>query len=177
MYQVTRVSGRPVPATAPRPARAAGLRVALATVPLVLAVACAVPQPVHEGPTPFSAVPVQSAAGGRDTRMVQASDRSNAPSVERLFTGRFAGVTVASGLTGGLRIRIRGGANSFVAGQEPLYVIDGTPLPAGTGEISFLAADDIEKIEVLKNPADVGLYGVRGTNGVIRITTTRPVSQ
>ena len=53
-------------------------------------------------------------------------------------------------------------------------MVDGTPLPAGTGEISFLTADDIEKIEVLKNPADVGLYGVRGTNGVIKITTTRP---
>jgi TonB-dependent SusC/RagA subfamily outer membrane receptor len=94
--------------------------------------------------------------------------------LERLFTGRFAGVTVTEGTGGGLKIRIRGGANSFMAGEEPLFVIDGTAVPAGTGGIVYLNPYDIERIEVLKNPADVGIYGVRGGNGVIRITTLRP---
>jgi TonB-dependent SusC/RagA subfamily outer membrane receptor len=94
--------------------------------------------------------------------------------VERLFTGRFPGVSVTQASNGGLQIRIRGGANSFMAGEEPLYLVDGSPLPQGTGGIVFLNPYDIETIEVLKNPADTGLYGVRGANGVIRITTLRP---
>ena len=94
--------------------------------------------------------------------------------IERLLTGRFPGVDVAVARGGGLRVRIRGGANSFLAGEEPLYVVDGTPLPAGTGGIVHLNPYDIEQIEVLKNPADIGIYGVRGGNGVIRITTLRP---
>jgi TonB-dependent SusC/RagA subfamily outer membrane receptor len=94
-------------------------------------------------------------------------------SIDRLLAGRFPGVTVARA-NGGLQIRIRGGANSFLAGEEPLYVLDGTPLAAGTGGIVHLNPYDIEKIEVLKNPADIGVYGIRGANGVIRITTIRP---
>lgn len=94
--------------------------------------------------------------------------------LERLFAGRFPGVTVAPGSNGGLQIRIRGGSNSFVASEEPLFVVDGTPLSAGTGGIVFLNPYDIEKIEVLKNPADIGVYGFRGANGVIRITTLQP---
>ncbi len=75
---------------------------------------------------------------------------------------------------GGLDIRIRGGSSSFVSSDEPLYVVDGTPLPSGTGGIVYLNPYDIQKIEVLKNPADIAVYGLRGANGVIRITTTRP---
>ena len=94
--------------------------------------------------------------------------------IESLFAGRFPGVTVTSANGGGLRIRIRGGGNSFFLGDEPLYVVDDTPLPAGAGGIVFLNPYDIEKIEVLKNPSDTGVYGMRGSNGVIRITTKRP---
>ena len=94
--------------------------------------------------------------------------------IENLFAGRFPGVTVARADGGGLAIRIRGGNNSFYGSSEPLYIVDGTPLAAGTGGIVFLNPLDIEQIEVLKNPADIALYGVRGGNGVIRITTIRP---
>jgi len=94
--------------------------------------------------------------------------------IENLFAGRFPGVSVARADNGGLHIRIRGGNNSFYGGSEPLYVVDDTPLPDGTGGIVFLNPYDIAKIEVLKNPADTGLYGVRGANGVIKITTKRP---
>lgn len=101
-------------------------------------------------------------------------DIGGGKSIERLFSGRFPGVSVTPGSNGGLQIRIRGGSNSFMAGEEPLFVVDGTPLPSGTGGVVFLNPYDIEKIEVLKNPADIGLYGLRGANGVVRITTIRP---
>jgi TonB-dependent SusC/RagA subfamily outer membrane receptor len=97
-----------------------------------------------------------------------------ARSLETLFAGRFAGVNVSRSGAGGLRIRIRGGANSFYGSNEPLYVVDGTPLPAGTGGLVFLNPYDIEAIAVLKNPADVAIYGMRGANGVVTITTRRP---
>ena len=94
--------------------------------------------------------------------------------LENLFAARFPGVSVTRADGGGLQIRIRGGSGTFYGSDEPLYVVDDTPLPAGTGGIVFLNPHDIEKIEVLKNPVDTGLYGVRGANGVIKITTRRP---
>jgi TonB-dependent starch-binding outer membrane protein SusC len=94
--------------------------------------------------------------------------------IANLFEGRFPGVTVTTAEGGGLHIRIRGGNTSFSGGDEPLYVVDDVPLSPGSGGIVFLNPNDIQKIEVLKNPADVGIYGVRGGNGVIKITTRRP---
>jgi TonB-dependent SusC/RagA subfamily outer membrane receptor len=94
--------------------------------------------------------------------------------MEDLFAGRFPGVAVTRTTSGGLQIRIRGGSNTFYGSDEPLYVVDDTPLPAGSGGIVFLSPHDIQKIEVLKNPADVALYGIRGGNGVVKITTKRP---
>jgi TonB-dependent SusC/RagA subfamily outer membrane receptor len=95
-------------------------------------------------------------------------------SIEDLFEGKFPGVTVIRADNGGLLIRIRGGSNTFYGSNEPLYVVDDMPLAPGSRGIVFLAPQDIAKIEVLKNPADIGLYGVRGGNGVIKITTRRP---
>ena len=95
-------------------------------------------------------------------------------SLEDLFAGKFPGVTVLRAEGGGLQILIRGGTNTFYGSNEPLYIVDDTPLGPGSRGIVFLAPQDIEKIEVLKNPADVAIYGVRGGNGVIKITTRRP---
>ena len=95
-------------------------------------------------------------------------------SLEDLFVGKFPGVTVSRADNGGLHIRIRGGSNTFMGSDEPLFVVDGSPLPAGTGGIVHIAPSDIDRIEVLKNPADIAMYGVRGGNGVITITTKRP---
>ena len=88
-----------------------------------------------------------------------------------MLTGRFPGVTVERTNEGALRVRIRGGNNSFYNGEEPLFIVDEVPVPQGTGGILFLDPYDIEKIEVLKNPADVALYGMRGSNGVVKVTT------
>lgn len=119
--------------------------------------------------------------GAKDTGLAprgRAADSSSiangdGKSIENLLAGRFPGVSVALASGGGLQIRIRGGSNSFYGSEEPLYVVDDTPLPPGSGGIVFVNPYDIQKIEVLKNPADVAVYGIRGGNGVIRITTKR----
>ena len=126
-------------------------------------VACASGNARRASPAPESTAGDTASVGRLDGR-----------TLETLFAGRFPGVTVARTGTGGLQIRIRGGSNSFLGSNEPLYIVDGTPLPVGTGDIGFLNPYDIERIEVLKNAADISLYGVRGANGVIRITTKRP---
>lgn len=104
--------------------------------------------------------PIPSAAG----------DRSGG-STDALFEGRFPGVMVTTSPSGGIRILMRGGGATFYGSNEPLYVVDGTPLPPGTGGIVMVSPYDVQKIEVLKNPADLALYGVRAANGVIRVTT------
>lgn len=70
---------------------------------------------------------------------------------------------------GGIVVRI-GGPTSFVSGQDPLFVIDGVPMQVSRGTLSWLSAHDVESIKALKG-ADAAIYGVRGSNGVIVITT------
>lgn len=85
--------------------------------------------------------------------------------------GRVAGVAVTnnSGAPGGgVKIRIRG-ANSVNASNEPLYVVDGIALSSiGLSDINV---NDIESMEVLKDASATAVYGSRGANGVIIITT------
>ena len=142
----------------PRRALAALMLASLAT-PL----ACASRGATAGSPTP-----------SRDVSDTSSSGDGGGKTIENLFAGRFPGVSVTQAAGGGLQIRIRGGSNSFYSSNEPLYIVDDTPLPQNTGGIVFLNPYDIEKIEVLKNPTDIGLYGVRGANGVIKITTIRP---
>jgi TonB-dependent SusC/RagA subfamily outer membrane receptor len=94
--------------------------------------------------------------------------------VENMLATKFPGVTVIRADDGGLHIRIRGGSNSFYGSSEPLYIVDEAPLDVGPKGILYLNPYDIERIEVLKNPEDVGVYGVRGANGVIKITMKKP---
>jgi len=84
------------------------------------------------------------------------------------------GVLVSTGPNGSLIVRIRG-SGSFYGSEEPLYVIDGVPLPVGSGgRLAGINPEDIESIKVLKDPPETALYGVRGANGVVLITTRRP---
>jgi len=111
-------------------------------------------------------------------------------SVDQMLLGKSAGVNVvqSSGEPGGgFSINIRG-ASSVNAGNSPLYVIDGVPIdngrPVTTGSIvgfsdnrsprnalSSINASDIESIEILKDASATAIYGSRGANGVILITT------
>jgi TonB-linked SusC/RagA family outer membrane protein len=86
--------------------------------------------------------------------------------------GRAAGVDVSqSGSKPGSapRILIRG-RRSFNAGNDPLYVVDGIPLSAGYEDIN---PNDIQSMEVLKDATATAIYGARGANGVILVTTKR----
>jgi len=86
--------------------------------------------------------------------------------------GRLAGVDIvrANGSPGSpVQIRIRGN-RSINASNEPLYVIDGIPTSANVNDFN---PNDIESMEVLKDASSVAIYGSRGANGVVLITTKR----
>lgn len=103
-------------------------------------------------------------------------------SLDQSLQGRAAGVQITqnSGAPGGsTTIRIRGG-NSIQGDNEPLYVIDGIPFKneaAGSGAsfnvLSTLNPADIESMTVLKDASSTAIYGSRGANGVVIITTKR----
>ena len=112
------------------------------------------------------------------------------PSFESALQGKAAGVqvTTGSGLAGSpALIRIRGIA-SVSAGGDPLYVIDGIPITQdyflrgngggmNTNPLASINPNDIESVDILKDAAATGIYGSRGANGVILITTKRGKSK
>lgn len=94
------------------------------------------------------------------------------PDVTMALAGRLAGVQVSAseGAPGSeMSIKVRGGG-SITQSNEPLYVIDGVPQTEG---INFLDPTDIESIDVLKDAASTAIYGSRGANGVILVTTKK----
>ena len=109
---------------------------------------------------------------------------TNAASLDGLLNGKSAGVQVTptSGQPGGgMSIRVRGGS-SVQGGNEPLYVIDGFPVynssaTAGvlsgsvTNPLASINPGDIESINILKDASATAIYGSRGANGVVIITT------
>lgn len=93
--------------------------------------------------------------------------------VEEALEGRFAGVHIIRHAGGGISIRIRGTA-SIMGDWEPLYVVDGMAVQAEPGRgLNWLNPRDIQRIEILKDAASTSMYGVRGANGVVIITTRR----
>ena len=89
----------------------------------------------------------------------------------QLLQGKVAGLSVGTtsgNPTGGSQILLRGNTTLFGANSDPLVIIDGVP-----GTLTTVAPEDIEAIDVLKDGSAAAIYGVRGTNGVIIITTKR----
>ena len=89
--------------------------------------------------------------------------------LDQALQGRAAGVTVTSGSGQpgeAATIRIRG-IGSAIGGNDPLYVVDGVI----TGDIKWLSPSDIQSMEILKDASATAIYGSRGANGVILITT------
>ena len=73
---------------------------------------------------------------------------------------------------GGLTVRVRG-TTSFNGSNEPLYVVDGVPVD----NVDFLSPGDIENMQILKDASSAAIYGSRGANGVVIITTKHGRSQ
>lgn len=113
----------------------------------------------------------------------------SSPDFSQMLMGRAAGLTVTQGTAqpgGSLNILIRGAASTG-AGNQPLYVIDGFPVvgdgvspgsgnqwsAGGRSPLNDINPNDIESIEILKDAAATAIYGARGANGVILITTKR----
>ena len=116
-------------------------------------------------------------------------EKTTTPTFEGALNGTVAGlnVTASSGQPGAAsQIRIRGG-NSVNASNEPLYVVDGFiyykdasaaktglgALESSLNPLSTINPSDIESIEVLKDVSATAIYGSRGANGVIIITTKK----
>ncbi len=90
-------------------------------------------------------------------------------SAAQAIQGKAAGVAVQqpNGAPGaGLTVRVRG-TTSFNGSNEPLYVVDGVPVD----NVSFLSPSDIESMQILKDASSAAIYGSRGANGVVIITT------
>ena len=105
---------------------------------------------------------------------ISAKEISELPisSTQEALQGRVAGIDVINssnkpGSEPSVTIR---GRRSFNAGNDPLYVVDGIPLGGGIGDIN---PQDIQSIEVLKDASATAIYGSRGANGVIIVTTKR----
>jgi iron complex outermembrane receptor protein len=134
----------------------------------------------------------KDATGGITSLTAKDFNQGVIASPEQLLQGRAAGVqmTPNSGEPGaGINIRIRG-TTSIRANNNPLYVVDGIPLDgsnttdgadgsAGFGGVAaknplnFLNPNDIESISVLKDASAAAIYGARGANGVVLITTKK----
>lgn len=102
----------------------------------------------------------------------QSVQRQTGASALQALDGRAAGVTIDNGGSPGSRttVRIRG-ITSF-QNNDPLYVIDGTPV-AEESYLNFLNPDDIASVEVLKDASAASIYGSRASNGVVIIETKR----
>ena len=94
-------------------------------------------------------------------------------SAAQAIQGKAAGVQVIqpNGRPGaGMVIRVRG-TTSMNASNDPLYVVDGVPM----NNIDFLSANDIESMQIMKDASSAAIYGSRGANGVVMITTKATV--
>ena len=128
----------------------------------------------------YGAVKKQDLTGAVATIEEESFNRGAIVSPQNLISGKVAGVNIStnSGNPGEApTVRIRGGT-SINASNDPLYVVDGVPLDAngvtgGRSPLNFLNPDDIASMNVLKDASAAAIYGSRGANGVIIITTKK----
>ena len=100
-------------------------------------------------------------------------------SPDQALTGQIAGVQVSTSNGtpgGGPKIQVRG-IGAIGAGSQPLYVIDGFPVPASSSErsnpLATINPNDIESMTILKDASATAIYGSRGSNGVVLINTKK----
>ncbi len=143
----------------------------------------------------YGSVKKKDATGAVDQLSSKSFDNVGAPSPADLLRGKVSGVQVtsASGEPGaGASIRIRGNS-SIRSGNGPLIVIDGVPLDGGDvsaggsdiglgsssarNPLNFINQNDIESMTILKDASSTAIYGSRGANGVVVITTKKSKSK
>ncbi|MFN2565352.1 MAG: TonB-dependent receptor plug domain-containing protein [Gemmatimonadaceae bacterium] len=131
------------------------------------------PEPAPEAPR--GAGRSVASEGTGSVAVVDGDDLRGIPvvHVEQLLQGRVAGVQIIELPGGGISVRIRG-LGSINGDTEPLYVVDGMLIQATSGRgLYWLSPGDIQRIEILKDASTTSMYGVRGANGVVLITTRR----
>lgn len=111
---------------------------------------------------------VTTAISSINTKDMPTNGYSN---IYQYLQGRVAGMTVYSDPSSpsGYSIRIRGD-HTFLGSSAPLVVLNGVPL-ANSSDLSFINPNDIKSVDVLKDAGSAAIYGTRGANGVILITT------
>lgn len=145
----------------------------MSSAAILLAAGCSQGGGSAPAPSPSRAGSASEAAATVGTAEI---DRAPGESLDHYLSGRVSGVIISRTPDGGIAVRIRS-ATSFQGGVDPLYVVDGVPTAAGdNGALVGLNPYDIASIRVLKDAADVAMYGSRGANGVIVIKTKRPVA-
>jgi TonB-dependent SusC/RagA subfamily outer membrane receptor len=95
-------------------------------------------------------------------------DQTNAASIQQKLQGQAAGVQIGNDNSPGGNAMVRIHGIGSINANSPLYVVDGVPLQ---GNMNVINPNDVESVKVLKDPAETAMYGVRGANGVILITT------
>jgi iron complex outermembrane receptor protein len=126
----------------------------------------------------YGTTTVKDATGSVEAITEKEFTKGNIVTPENLLSGRVAGVNITtSGAPGsGSQIRIRGGS-SLNASNDPLIVIDGLPMSStaggSRGVLASINPNDIESFSVLKDASATAIYGSRGANGVIIITTKK----
>lgn len=94
--------------------------------------------------------------------------------IVKLLRSRSPGLLVTRTSSGDIAVQLIQGPTSFYGSTQPLYLLDDVPFSAGPGgALTGVNPYDIESIKALKRPEDIGIYGVRGANGVIVITTKK----
>lgn len=141
----------------------------------------------------YGQAPRSSLTGAISSIRAENMEGQSMLSIDQGLQGRISGVQITQSDAspgGGLSFLIRG-SNSLIGGTEPLYVVDGFPIEGGNTEIqsptgngnppqnllNFLNPSDIESIEILKDAASTAIYGAKGANGVVIITTKKGYAQ
>lgn len=135
------------------------------------------PAPEDEVVAGYGSQPKNQAMGAVTT-YIPTEAHARVARVGDMLMGRVPGLEVRRLPNGSYTLRIRGPRTlrGSVADEEPLLVLDGTPLPKGSlsAALNTLSPHDIARIDVLRDISATAIYGSRGANGVIVITTKRP---
>lgn len=147
---------------------------------LGLLAACGGGRATTPPPSGLSPDPGESSTGATDS--IESNDQRFVQTVQEMIQGQVSGVRVVHHPTCGVTLRIRGVSDSLMEDggpgeceREPLLIVDEKQVPLGglARALDGLQPRDIERIRVLKDVASTSIYGTRGANGVILITTRR----